>query len=237
VDLRIHFFGWNIWFCPVKDPSFVRARGNTIPTTDTQVVIHHDQTVRFFPSGMNRTHFYTRWVLTVLALHGHINESRLRDLFGIVIMLGILQIDQGAFFEPDNPNPVQLRIVTGVVIFIGTGIDTFSAPDTAGEVKTVAPESVRERLLRAHRELFTIFLPISLFPFSDESFLLVRRHLAKMLLKEILLLLFRARNEGERNPCQGSKGKVTKQLSPGDSFSLHVVYLSVDRVGAPVLTV
>jgi hypothetical protein len=237
VDLRIHFFRWDIRFCPVKDPSFVRARSNTIPTADAPVVIHHDQTIRFFPSGMDWTYLHTRRVLTVLALDGHVHESRLRNLFGIVIMLGILQIDQGALLEPDDPNPVQLRIVTGVVIFNGTGIDASSASDTTREVQTIAPEGVWDCFLGADRKFLAVFLLVSLFPFGDGSFLLVRRHLAKMLLEEILLLLFRARKEGERNPCQGSKGKVTKQLSPGESFTLHVVYPSADRVGAPVSTV
>jgi hypothetical protein len=234
VDLWIHFFRWEFRFCPIKDPSFVRARSNTIPTANAPVVIHHDQAVRFFPSGMHWAYLHTRRVLTVLALDGHVNESRLRNLFGIVIMLGILQIDQGALLEPDDPNPVELRILTGIVIFIGTGIDASSTSDTARQVQTIAPEGVRERFLRADRKLLAVFLLVSQFPFGNESFLLLRRHLAKMLLEEVLLLLFRARKEGERNPCQGSKGKVTKQLSPGDFLISHVVYPSADGARVPV---
>jgi hypothetical protein len=159
---------------------------------------------------MDWTHLHTRRVLTVLTLDGHVNEPRLRNLFGIVIMLGILQIDQGALLEPDDPNPVELRIVTGVVVFIHTGIDAPPTTDAAREIQTITPQRIRKRFLRTDRKFLSVFLLVSLFELANDSFLLVRRHLAKMLLKEIFLLLFRARNEGERKPCQGSKGKVTK---------------------------
>jgi hypothetical protein len=159
---------------------------------------------------MDRTDLHTRWILAVLTLDGHVHEPRLRNLFGIVIMLGILQIDQAALFEPDDPNPVELRILTRIVIFIGTGIDAPSTSDTARQVQTIAPEGVRECFLRADCKFLAVFLLISLFPFGNKSFLLVRGHLAKMLLEEIFFLLFSARKEGERNPRQGSKGKITK---------------------------
>ena len=103
-----------------------------------------------------------------------------------------------------------MRILTRIVIFIGTGINAPSTSDTARQVQTIAPEGVRECFLRADCKFLAVFLLISLFPFGNKSFLLVRGHLAKMLLEEIFLFLFRARKEGERNPCQGSKGKVTK---------------------------
>jgi hypothetical protein len=183
---------------------------------------------------MNRTYLHTRWVLTVLALDGHIDEPRLRNLFRIVIVFGILQIDQGALLEPDDPNPVELRILTGIVIFIGAGIDASSASDTAREVQTIAPEGVGERFLRADCKFLAVFLLVSLFPFGNHSFLFVCGHLAKMLLKKIFLLLLRARKERERNPCQGSQGKVTKQFSPGDLFISHVVYPSADGAKVPV---
>ena len=91
--------------------------------------------------------------------------------------------------------------------------------------------------MRADRKSLSIFLLVSLLQFGNDSFLLVRRHLAKMLLEEIFLLLSGAGNEGHRNPCQGSKGKVTKQISPGVSLSLHVGYPSADWVRARVSTV
>jgi len=174
---------------------------------------------------MDRTDLHTRWILAVLTLDGHVHESRLRNLFGIVIMLGILQIDQGALLEPDDPNPMQLRILTRIVIFIGTGIDAPSASDTARQVQTIAPEGVRDRFLRADCKLLAVSLLVSLFPFGNESFLLVRGHLEKMLLEEIFLLSF-VQERREKKPCQGSKGKATKQLSPGDFLISHVVYPS-----------
>jgi len=67
----------------------------------------------------------------MLALYRHVDESRLRYQRGIVIMLGILQIDQSALLEPDDSNPVELRVLTGIVIFLGTGIDAPSTSDAA----------------------------------------------------------------------------------------------------------
>ena len=44
-------------------------------------------------------------------------------------MFGVLQIDQGTLLETNDPNPVELRILTGIVILFHAGIDTPSAPD------------------------------------------------------------------------------------------------------------
>jgi hypothetical protein len=81
---------------------------------------------------MDRTNLHARRVFTVLALHGHVEKPFLRDLGRVVIMLGVFKIDQVSPFEPEDPDPVELRFVAGVIIFFYTGIDAPPAADTAG---------------------------------------------------------------------------------------------------------
>jgi hypothetical protein len=111
VDRGIYFLFWYIWLCPIENPSLIRAGGNAVPASDTPVVIHHDDPVGFFPCGMDGTNLHTGWVLTLLALDRQIDEPLLGDLRGIVIMLGVFEIDEIPSLEPEDPDPVQLRIM------------------------------------------------------------------------------------------------------------------------------
>jgi hypothetical protein len=127
----------------------------------------------------------------VLALHGHVEEPFLGYLRWIVVMLGVFKIDQVSPLEPEDPDPVELRFVTGVIIFFHAGIDTSPAANTAGKLKTVAPEGVGDCPLRADLKFFPELLVVSFFQFSDGVFLFFRGHFVKMLLKKILDLFLR----------------------------------------------
>jgi len=158
VNGGVQFLLGNVGFCPVEDPPFIGTGGNAIPAADAPVIIDHHQPIRFFPGGVHRTDLHARRVFTVLALHGHVEKPFLRDLGRIVVMLGVFKIDQVSSLEPEDPDPVELGFVSGVIVFFYTGINAPPAADTAGKLKTVAPESIGECILRTDLE----FLPVLL---------------------------------------------------------------------------
>jgi hypothetical protein len=45
-------------------------------------------------------------------------------------MLGVFEIDKASSLESENPDPVKLRFVAGIIIFFYTSIDTSPATDT-----------------------------------------------------------------------------------------------------------
>jgi hypothetical protein len=112
VDRRVYLFFGNVWFCPIKDSSLIRACCDAVPATDAPVVIHHDDTVRFLPGGMDRTYLHTRRILTLLALNGEIDESFFWNQVRVIVMFRVFKIDQVSSFESENPDPLELGVVT-----------------------------------------------------------------------------------------------------------------------------
>jgi len=105
---------------------------------------------------MNRTSLHAGWILTLLTLDGDVDGSFLRDRFGIIVMLGVFEIDQASPLEPDDPDPVELAIVSGVVILLGAGIDAPSAADTPRKLKPITPESFGKGFLSADLKLLPV---------------------------------------------------------------------------------
>jgi hypothetical protein len=147
---------------------------------------------------MDRTDLHTGRILTLLALDGKIDKPFLRNRVRIVVMLGVFEIDQISSLQLEDPDPMELTFITGLVIFLDTRIDASPAADASGKLKTVTPEGILLGFLRADLEFPSIFSLISLLQFGNEAFLFLFCHFQKMLLKEILDFLFCARRE-ERN--------------------------------------
>jgi len=105
---------------------------------------------------MNRTSLHAGWILTLLTLDGDMDESFLRDCFGIIVMLGVFEIDQASPLEPGDPDPVELAIVSGVVILLCTGIDASSAADTPGKLQPITPEGFGKGFLIADLKLLPV---------------------------------------------------------------------------------
>ena len=129
MDRRVYLLFGNVWLCPVEDPSFIWAGCDAVPASDTPVVINHNDPVRFLPSGMDRTYLHTGRVLALLTLDREIEESLLRNSFRVIVMLRVLEIDQVSSLESEDPDPLKLRIMARMIIFIHTGIDTSPAAD------------------------------------------------------------------------------------------------------------
>jgi hypothetical protein len=110
-------------------------------------------------------------------------------------MFRVLEIDQASPFKPEDPDPLELTFISGVIVLFDTGINASPASDTAGEFKAIAPEGLREGLLNADLEFLPIFLKVSLFELFDEVFLFFLRHFQKMFLQEVFGFFLRARGE------------------------------------------
>lgn len=81
---------------------------------------------------MNRAYFYARRIFTVLALYRHIDEIFFRNQRRVVVMLGVFKIDKISPFEPENPDPMELRLVARIIVFFYTCIDASSAANATG---------------------------------------------------------------------------------------------------------
>jgi hypothetical protein len=158
VDRGVYFFLGNIWLCPVEDSSFIGTGCNAVPATNTPVVINYDDPVRFLPSGMDRAYLHTGWILTLLTLNGEIDKSFFWNQIRVIIMFRVLEIDQVSSLEPENSDPLELRIVARMVVFFYTGIDTSSAANTSGKLQTVSPEGIGNGFLCADLKFPPIFL-------------------------------------------------------------------------------
>ncbi len=156
MDVGIDLILRKIRLRPVEDPSFIRAGGDTVPAPDAPVVVDNDNSIRLLPCGMNRAYLHAGRFLTLLALDGDVDESFLRDRFGIIVMLGVFEIDQASPLEPDDPDPVELAIVSGIVILLGAGIDTSSSADTSRKLKPITPEGFGKGFLSADLKLLPV---------------------------------------------------------------------------------
>jgi hypothetical protein len=170
---------------------------------------------------MDGTDLHTGRVLTLLALDRKIDIPFLGHRVRIVVMFGVFKIDQISSLQLEDPDPMELTFVAGLIILLDTGIDASPATDASGKLEAVTPEGILLGFLRADLEFPSIFLLISLLQFGNEAFLFLFCHLQKMLLKEVLDLLFCARREErDRHSCNGGQGKVT------DEFSSCVILIS-----------
>jgi len=204
VDRGIDLLFWNVWLRPVKDSPLVGTGCNAVPATDAPVVVDHDDTIRFLPSGVDRTYFHTGRLLTLLALNGKIDIPFLRNRIRIVVMFRVFEINQISSLQLEDPDPMKLTFVAGLIILLDTGIDASPATDASGKLKAVTPEGILLGFLRADLEFPSIFLVISLLQFGNEAFLFLFCHLEKMFLKEVLDFLFCARREErDRHSCNG----------------------------------
>jgi hypothetical protein len=174
---------------------------------------------------MDRANLDTRRVFALLALHGHIEKPLLRDQRRVVVMLGVFKIDKVSSLEPDDPDPMELRLITGIIVFFYTGIDALSAPNASGKFKTVTPQRLGKSSLCADLEFLLVLLCVPCLQLVNDVFLFFRGHFAKMLLQEILSLFLGARGEcGKGDARQGGQGKIAKELSSRIMFTISILH-------------
>jgi hypothetical protein len=119
-------------------------------------------------------------------------------------MFGVFEIDQISSLQLEDPDPLKLTFVAGLIILFDACVDASPATNAPGKLKAVTPEGILLGFLRADLEFPSIFLLISLLQFGNEAFLFLFGHLQKMFLKEILDFLFCARREQwDRHSCNG----------------------------------
>jgi hypothetical protein len=139
-----------------------------------------------------------------LALNGEVDKSFFWNQIRVIIMFGVFKVDQIPSFEPEHPDPMKLRIMSRMIIFFHTGIDTSSAPNASGKLQAVCPKGIGDCLLGADLKFPSIFLQVSLFQLCNDPFLFFRCHFPKVSLQEVLGLLLRAR--GEERDGETSEG-------------------------------
>jgi len=134
VDRGVDLLLRNVWLRPVENSPFVRARCNAVSAPYAPVVVHHDDPIWFLPGGVDGADFHAGWILTLLALNRKVDIPFLRYQVRIVVMFRVFEIDQVSPFQLENSDPLELRVMAGVVVFLHAGIDTPSAADTSGKL-------------------------------------------------------------------------------------------------------
>jgi hypothetical protein len=153
---------------------------------------------------MDRTDLHTGRILTLLALDGKIDIPFLRNRVRIVVMFRVFEIDQISSLQLEDPDPMELTFVAGLIILLDACIDASPATDASGKLKAVTPKGLLLGFLRADLEFSSIFLLISLLQFGNEAFLFLFCHLQEMFLKEVLyFLLCACREERDRHSRYG----------------------------------
>jgi hypothetical protein len=163
VDRGVYLLFGNVWLCPVEDSSLIGTGCNTVPASNTPVVIHDDDSIRFLPGCMDRAYLHTGRILTLLTLNREIDESLFWNQVRVIIMFRVFEIDQVSSLEPENPDPLELGVMAGRIVFFHTGIDASTAPNTSRKLKTICPKSIGHGLLCTDLKFPSIFLKVSLF--------------------------------------------------------------------------
>ena len=88
-------------------------------------------------------------------------------------MFGVLKVDQVSPLEPEDPDPVELTVGAGVIVFFDTGIDASSAPDAPGKLKAISPEGIGKGFLRADLEFLPVLWKVPLLQLGNHPFLLL----------------------------------------------------------------
>ncbi len=216
VDRGVNLLLWNVWFCPVENPPFIGAGCNAVPATDAPVVVHHDDAVGFLPGGVDRADFHARGVLTLLALNRKVGEPFLRYEVRVVVMVRVLEIDQISPPQAEDSDPVELRIIAGVVVFLYTGIDAPSAANASRKLKAIAPKGFGDCFLSADLEFSPVFFQVPPLEVCDDAPLVFFRHLVEMLLKKVLDFFLRTgREKRKRKAGQNHERKISDKLPSG----------------------
>ncbi len=72
---RVDFVGRNLRLFPIESSSKVRTSRFSVTTANAPVVVNNHNAIIFLPCGFNRTCGNAGRVLTLLALHGHVEQA------------------------------------------------------------------------------------------------------------------------------------------------------------------
>jgi hypothetical protein len=137
-----------------------------------------------------------------LALNRKIDIPFLRYDVRIVVMFRVFEIDQVSPFQLQNSDPLELRVMAGVVVFLHAGIDTPSAADTSGKLKAITPKGFGDRFLGTDLKFSPVFFQISPLEVCNDPFLFVFRHLMEMFLEKVLGFFLRAGSEKRKRKAR-----------------------------------
>jgi len=235
MDVGIDLVLGKVGFRPVKDPSLIGTGRNTVSAPDAPIIVNDNNPVRFLPGGMDRANLHAGRILALLTLDRQIDKPFFRNGFRGVVMFRVFQIDQVSSLQSEDSDPVELAGITGLIIFLDTGVDASSTPNASRELQTISPKGLGKGLLRADLKFPAVLLKVSSFHLSDDLLLFVFVHLEVVFLKEIFYFFSRARGEKRKSEAgQSGYGKIADEFPASVVFIWHFFCPWAGRVGVPV---
>ncbi len=184
----------NRWLGPVEVARPVGAGGHAVAAADAPVVVDHDDAVGLLPGGADRAHLGARRVVALLAGDGEVEVALARHLVGLVVGVGVLEIDAVALAHLEHADVVHLGIARQVVL-VDAGVDAPAAADAASDVERVGEHDAVDRRLDADSELDAIGRLVFALEAPLQPLDVRGRELAEVALKELLARLRAARGE------------------------------------------
>ena len=116
VRLRVELVRRDRRLAPVEVARAVRAGRHAVAAADAPVVVDHDDAVRLRPGGAGRADLRARRVAALLARHRHVEVALLGHLGGLVVGVGVREVDALLLLHREHADPVDLRVARLVVL-------------------------------------------------------------------------------------------------------------------------
>src|ERR1035438_4643213 len=147
VSIGIEFLVGNGWLGPVEMPRSIGASRHAVTAADAPVVIDHHDAVALDPGGAGGAYLGAGRVLAMLAPDGHVEMSLFGNLGGVVVCVGVREIDALILFHRHHANPLDLRIAR-LIVLGDAGIHATPATDAARDIQgiRIGRASCRERV-------------------------------------------------------------------------------------------
>ncbi len=119
-----------------------------------------------------------------MALDRHVVLVRIRDRFGLVVVIRRLHVD-AALFHLQHADVLDLRRA-GLVVLLDAGVDALAAADTAAEIQAVDELDAVQRRRIGELRLDLVTLLDFAADAGKDAFLVLGRHLLVVLLKKLV---------------------------------------------------
>src|ERR1017187_241514 len=136
VRVGVEFLVGNFRLLPVEMPRAIGASRHAVTAADAPVVIDHHDAVAFGPGGAGGAYLGARRVLAMLAPDGHVEMSLFGNVGGVVVCVGVREVDALVLLHRHHANPLDLRIAR-LIVLGDAGIHAAPAADAAGDVQGI----------------------------------------------------------------------------------------------------
>src|ERR1035438_3286239 len=136
VSVGIEFLVGYFRLLPVEMARAIGASRHAVPAADAPVVIDDHDAVFLGPGGAGGAYLGAWRVLAMLAPDGHVEMSLLRNLGGIVVCVGVREVDALVLLHRHHANPLDLRVAR-LIVLGDAGIHATPATDAAGDIQGI----------------------------------------------------------------------------------------------------